>query len=68
MSLRIIIKKIEYFIAVKKSKNYIIITYDDEHDYNDGYPIDVLNIDIPQVLITKNTYDADTVLKFNLHL
>ena len=36
--------------------------------YNDGYPIDVLNIDIHQVLITKNTYDADTVLKFNLHL
>ena len=52
----------------KKSKNCILVTCDDENDYSDGYPIDLLNIDTHQTLITKNTYCADTCSKLNFHL
>ena len=37
----------------KKSKKCTLIAYDDERDYSDGYPTDILNIDTHQVLITK---------------
>ena len=37
--------KNEILYYSKKSKNSILIAYNNEHDYSDGYPIDILNID-----------------------